>query len=67
HCPGSLENVEHFLLACPQYARERFVLACKLRRKATMIPHLLADTKAVPVLLTFVNSTGRFRPTFGNV
>ncbi|KAF9235752.1 hypothetical protein BU15DRAFT_15569, partial [Melanogaster broomeanus] len=67
HCPGSYENASHYLLTCPQYARERFILSQKLRRKATMIPHMLTDTKAVPLLLTFVNSTGRFRATFGDV
>ncbi|KAF9231252.1 hypothetical protein BU15DRAFT_56394 [Melanogaster broomeanus] len=67
HCPESVEDVPHYILSCPHYVQERFLLARKLRRKAIEIPHLLTDTKAVPLFLAFINSTGRFRPTFGNV
>ncbi|KIJ20415.1 hypothetical protein PAXINDRAFT_68194, partial [Paxillus involutus ATCC 200175] len=50
------EDVAHYILTCPQYARECFVLARTLRRQAYHLPHLLSNSKAVPFLINYVNS-----------
>ncbi|KIJ04480.1 hypothetical protein PAXINDRAFT_27647, partial [Paxillus involutus ATCC 200175] len=67
HCPGLKESVAHFVLVCPQYARERFILARSLRRQARYLRYLLSDSKAVPLLINYVNSTGCLKTTFGDV
>jgi hypothetical protein len=67
HCEGTPETTQHFLLLCPQYARERHILTNTLKRNASSIPFLLSNSKAVTPLIRYVNSTGRLRPTFGDV
>ena len=70
HCPicdDTDETINHFLFICPQYDRERHILANALNCKATSLPFLLADPKATEHFLRYVNSTGRFKPTFGDV
>ncbi|KAG2063074.1 hypothetical protein BDR04DRAFT_945581, partial [Suillus decipiens] len=52
---------------CPQYRRERHVLRCSLGRKASSLPYLLSDPNATPHLVRFINGTGRFKQTFGEV
>jgi hypothetical protein len=54
-------------LFCPQYDRERHILACALRRDATSLPFLSSNPKGTEHFLWYVNSTGRFKPTFGDV
>ncbi|KIJ59619.1 hypothetical protein HYDPIDRAFT_33060 [Hydnomerulius pinastri MD-312] len=67
HCPGIKEDVPHFVLAYPHYARERHVLTRRLRRRTLHLPHLLSHRKAVSLLMNYVNSTGRLKATFGDV
>ncbi|KIK72664.1 hypothetical protein PAXRUDRAFT_81702, partial [Paxillus rubicundulus Ve08.2h10] len=67
HCPGVKENVAHFTLSCLQYAREHHILMLHLCRNTSNIPHLLSHSKAVPLLMNFMNSTGRFKATFGDI
>ena len=67
HCPEIPESIPHFILECPHYARERLILSNALRRKAFSLPYLLADKKATPHLLRYINSTGRLKTTFGDV
>ncbi|KAF9233871.1 hypothetical protein BU15DRAFT_10917, partial [Melanogaster broomeanus] len=67
HCPGIAEDVGHFIFGRPQYAHERHILSDKLRRYADQLPYLLTSSKVVPHLLNYVNNTGRFKPTFGDV
>ncbi|KIK82324.1 hypothetical protein PAXRUDRAFT_153957, partial [Paxillus rubicundulus Ve08.2h10] len=67
HYPGSKENMEHFILVCPQYAHEHFILARLLRWQACYLPYLLSDSKAVPFLINYINSTGHLKTTFGDV
>ncbi|KAJ8589215.1 hypothetical protein M405DRAFT_217379 [Rhizopogon salebrosus TDB-379] len=52
---------------CPQYARERHILTNTLKRSASSIPFLLSNAKATAPLIRYVNSTGRLKPTFGEV
>ncbi|KIJ19232.1 hypothetical protein PAXINDRAFT_53154, partial [Paxillus involutus ATCC 200175] len=67
HCPGTREDVPHFILKCPQYAREQQILVGHLRRKVYQLIHLLTNSKAIPYLMNYVNSTGRLKTTFGEV
>ncbi|KAF9232503.1 hypothetical protein BU15DRAFT_8806, partial [Melanogaster broomeanus] len=70
-CPncedGKPETVEHFLLICPHYARERQALRSALGRVASSLPFILAQTRACEPLIRFVNNTKRLNDTFGNV
>ncbi|KAG3230000.1 hypothetical protein P692DRAFT_20702692, partial [Suillus brevipes Sb2] len=66
-CTNTEESIHHFLFECPQYDRERFILQRKLGRKATSLPYLLTNPKAVEHFLRYVNSTGRLKNTFGDV
>jgi hypothetical protein len=66
HCQDtSIESVKHFLLECPQYARERHELRRKLRRNSDSISFLLSNPSAILPLLKFVHSTGHFKAHFG--
>ncbi|KIK76761.1 hypothetical protein PAXRUDRAFT_168813 [Paxillus rubicundulus Ve08.2h10] len=67
HCPGIREDVPHFMLKCPQYAREQQILTRHLRRRASYLPFLLSNSKAIPFLMNYINSTGCLKPTFGDV
>jgi ribonuclease HI len=67
HCEDTPETVQHFLLSCPQYIRERHTLTTALRRQASSITYLLTNAKATAHLIRFVNSTGRLKSTFGDV
>ncbi|KIJ11388.1 hypothetical protein PAXINDRAFT_84558 [Paxillus involutus ATCC 200175] len=66
HCLGIKEDVDHFILACPQYAREHHMLRRKLRHQAFHLPYLLNE-KAVTTLIDYVHSTGQLKSTFGEV
>ncbi|KAG2136075.1 uncharacterized protein EDB93DRAFT_1091910 [Suillus bovinus] len=66
-CPEKDETMHHYLLNCPQYTRERHILNNTLRRQASSIAFLLASKKAIDPLRRFINSTGRFKMTFGEI
>ncbi|KAG1829026.1 hypothetical protein F4604DRAFT_1566552, partial [Suillus subluteus] len=57
----------HYLFDCPQYRRKRHIFASTVRQNATSITHILTSKKVAPHLNHFVNSTGRFKPTFGEL
>ncbi|KIK78274.1 hypothetical protein PAXRUDRAFT_164415 [Paxillus rubicundulus Ve08.2h10] len=67
HCPGTKEDIVHFILACPQYVRECHILRRKLRRQALNLPYLLSNSKAVTSLIDYIHSMGRLKATFGEV
>jgi hypothetical protein len=67
HCPGTEETVHHYLIDCMHHIRARHTLVRALGRKATSIQYLLTDPDATAHLVSFVNSTGRFRPTLGEI
>ncbi|KAG2069798.1 hypothetical protein BDR04DRAFT_1020620 [Suillus decipiens] len=66
-CPEKDETIHHYLLDFPQYAHERHILNNSLRRQTTSIAFLLTSEKATAPLVRFVNSTGRFKTTFGEI
>jgi hypothetical protein len=66
HCQGiTVETVKHFLLDCPQYARQRHELRLKLRRNSDSLPFLLSNPAASLPLLKYMHATGRFKTFFG--
>ncbi|KIK77984.1 hypothetical protein PAXRUDRAFT_165213, partial [Paxillus rubicundulus Ve08.2h10] len=58
HCPGTKEDIPHFILRCPHYTRERQILVRHLQRQAYQLPHLLSHSKAILYLMNYVNGTG---------
>ena len=70
-CPNCDENSEetihHFLFICTRYCREWLILHNKLHRHSHDLPYLLSHHATIAPLLHFVNATGRFKQTFGNI
>ncbi|KAG2045434.1 hypothetical protein BDR06DRAFT_1015676 [Suillus hirtellus] len=66
-CPQIVETVPHFLLDCRQYARERHILSNALRRQVSSLAYLLTSENAISPLMRHINSTGRFKTTFGEI
>lgn len=67
HCPQTDETVHHYLFECPQYQRERHILACELGRKSNSLSYILTDQDAIPHLVRYVNATHRLKPTLGEL
>jgi hypothetical protein len=61
-CGAESETVRHFLLECPGYAYERWVLERRLRKrqKEMTIENLLGDAEAIVPLTNFISASGRF-------
>ncbi|KAF8551746.1 hypothetical protein OG21DRAFT_1466738, partial [Imleria badia] len=66
-CPDEIETVRHYLLDCPQFARERSLLTRSLRKSTLDIPFLVSDTAATTAVLNFINATKRFHASLGDV
>lgn len=66
-CPDVDETVHHYLFDCPQYAQERHLFANALRRQATSISHILTSDAATKPLMQYINKTGRFKHTLGEI
>ena len=67
HCEDKEETAHHFLLDCPLYARERHIMATALRRDASSFSYILTSEEATEHLMRYVNSTGRFKQTYGEI
>jgi ribonuclease HI len=61
-CGSSRETVKHFLLECPGYAYERWVLEKRLRKrhKTLTLENLLGDAESTVPLVNFINASLRF-------
>ncbi|KAG2742180.1 hypothetical protein P692DRAFT_20749314 [Suillus brevipes Sb2] len=64
-CPNTNETIHHYIFECPQYRKERHIFANAARRDALSIAHILTSDKITPHLIRYINSTGRFKPIFG--
>jgi len=53
------ETIEHYLLHCPAYAHERWVMEKSLKRKLDM-KTLLGNPKVMLVLKNYIKATHRF-------
>ncbi|EIW73830.1 hypothetical protein CONPUDRAFT_68331 [Coniophora puteana RWD-64-598 SS2] len=68
HCArGVHESIRHFLFECPAWGRARQEVVRALGRRAESLAYLLNDEKGVKALMCFMNSTGRFRKTYGDI
>lgn len=63
-CGAEYETVNHFLLACPGYAHERWALEKHLRKrhKTLTLDNLLGDAEAIIPLTNFIHASLRFEP-----
>lgn len=61
-CGAGSETIEHFLLTCPGYAYERWVLEKRLRKrnKELTLENLLGDKEAMVPLAVYIEATKRF-------
>ena len=62
HCPacGAIkETTEHFILRCPKYPHERWVLLQHFRNNAPKLEDVLSNKKAVIPLINYIEATGR--------
>ena len=64
-CGAVPETARHFLMECPIYAHERWILekGLKKNRKALMMRNLLGDAESIGLLITYIDATHRFQPT----
>lgn len=66
-CEESRESVNHFLFACPAYARHRDRLSYEIGRDAQSLRGMLGVEENLKHVFAYVNSTQRLKPTFGKV
>jgi hypothetical protein len=66
-CEDAHETVHHFLLSCPAYERHRRHLFYTLNRGSRSLATLLSHPKATKHLFKFINKTGRFKSTLGDL
>ena len=61
-CGFGSESVRHFLLECPIYAHERWLLEkwCRKRNKALTLENLLDNEEAIKPLTNFIHASLRF-------
>jgi len=61
------ETIHHYLFDCPAWGKARNTLVRKVGRDAESLAFLLTNPKATQPLLCYVNETGRFKDTFGDI
>ena len=61
-CRSGSESVRHFLLECPIYVHERWLLEkwCRKRNKALTLENLLDNEEAIKPLTNFIHASLRF-------
>ncbi|EIW83653.1 hypothetical protein CONPUDRAFT_50829, partial [Coniophora puteana RWD-64-598 SS2] len=68
HCErGAEETIRHFLFDCPAWGRSRRVMVRETGRHAESLAYLLNEERGVRSLMKFINATGRFRGTYGEL
>ncbi|KNZ77457.1 Putative 115 kDa protein in type-1 retrotransposable element R1DM [Termitomyces sp. J132] len=66
-CNQAEETVEHFLVHCKAYRTQRNTLFREVDLRTAPMSRLLSDASVVKALFQFINSTGRFRRTYGDL
>ena len=63
-CGAATESVRHFLMECPIYAHERWIMEKGIRKanKALMLRNLIGDAEALDLLINYISATHRFSP-----
>ncbi|KAF8517154.1 hypothetical protein BU17DRAFT_14391, partial [Hysterangium stoloniferum] len=64
-CPTKDETVVHFLVRCPAHEPHRSILKERFIFHAKSVAKLLTDHGMIPQLMRYIDSTGRFKDTFG--
>ncbi|KAI0321873.1 hypothetical protein OF83DRAFT_1047402, partial [Amylostereum chailletii] len=64
-CHGAPEDVHHFLMRCPTYDDARNRLRTAIGRDANKINAILTNRANMGELFNFIESTGRFKGTYG--
>lgn len=59
-CGEAKETVEHFLLRCPKYAHERWVLFKNFRDSSPRLVDVLSNPKAIISTINYIHATERF-------
>ena len=59
HCPGTKEDILHYLFACPHYDHQQHQMFLALGRRARSLLFLLADQKGMEHLIRYVVATSR--------
>ena len=67
HCPNIMEDVPHLLFHCNKYAIQRHRIVMAIGRKSFNSNHILTNPAAIRHTLNFINDTGRFRRTYGDI
>jgi ribonuclease HI len=67
HCPGMIEDVDHLLFTCNNYAHARQALRDKLGRKASSSRHLLSTEEGTKSLMRYLQQTKRFERSLGTL
>jgi ribonuclease HI len=66
-CRTHDETVQHFLLMCPAYSRQRYFLNRDLSRGSRSLAILLSHPKAFPYLFRYIAHTQRFDGIYNNL
>jgi len=59
-CSHPKENVQHYLLDCPKYAHERWMLLKHCKMRSPKMKDLLNNTKLIILLANYIHATKRF-------
>ena len=60
-CGDQVETVEHFLLHCPNFTHECWLLLVKLKRTVPLTIEILSNKNTILSLINFIEATERFR------
>ncbi len=63
HCPACghpEETAEHFLLQCPKYNHERWLIINRSGGKPPRFTKILSSSKLLGPLINYIEATGRF-------
>jgi hypothetical protein len=67
HCPGTIEDVNHYLFTCPNYEAPHVKLREQAGRKAYSTAFLTNMAKGTRLLLHYINETRRLTPMMGEL
>ncbi|EJD37163.1 hypothetical protein AURDEDRAFT_73541, partial [Auricularia subglabra TFB-10046 SS5] len=66
-CNHRRETVRHFVLDCPGYSHERWLMRSRAGRGGDRLAALLYTKNGMDLLLKFIAQTGRLRSTHGTI
>lgn len=66
-CNNAIETPAHFLIQCPAYRQHRIPLRRDLKGAASSITQMLSNDKAWKSLFQYIDATGRFQESHGQM